>query len=82
LAADDATPPSRAVLCGINPELLSSESVKLLNLCWEWLHCYFPFVLAKIHRVTFGVLSDSEVSSALKVDPKMPASRKVTAVPL
>lgn len=72
---------SRAALCGIRAELLSDESMKLMNLCHEWLHCYLPFALSKIHRVSMGVLSDDEVRAALKVDPKMPRSRTVTAVP-
>lgn len=82
-----STPPSlnstisRATLCGIRAELLSDESMKLMNLCHEWLHCYLPFALSKIHRVSMGVLSDEEVRAALKVDPKMPKSRTVTAVP-
>jgi hypothetical protein len=72
---------SRAAVCGIRAELLTDESMKLLNLCHEWLHCFFPFILGKIHRVSFGVLSDAEVVAALEADPKMPRTRQVTAVP-
>lgn len=71
----------RVEVCGIRPELLSDESTKLLNLCHDWLHCFFPFILAKIHRVSFGVLSDVEVREAHENGVKMPKSRELMAVP-
>jgi hypothetical protein len=81
LAAAAQSMQSRAALCGIRADLLSDESIKLLNLSHEWLHSLFPFVLTKISRVSFGVLNDDELASALKNDPKMPISRRFSAVP-
>ena len=33
-----------------------SESIKLLNLAKDWLHSYLPHILAKINRVSYGLL--------------------------
>ena len=37
--------------------------------------------LGKIDRVSFGLLNDDELVKALAADPKMPKSRRVTAIP-
>jgi hypothetical protein len=55
--------------------------MKLLNLTHDALHSIFPFVLSKINRVSFGLLSEEEIDKALKEDPMMPRSRTKTAVP-
>lgn len=68
-------------LLGINPDFLDDEFMKLLNLAHDLLHSIFPFVLGKINRVSFGLLSPHEIETAYKNDPKMPQSRTMTAIP-
>ncbi|GET91118.1 hypothetical protein, conserved [Leishmania tarentolae] len=54
--------------------------LQLLNLAHDWLHRLLPHVLAKIDRVSFGVLQPSDL--ALSGDSaRIPYSRKMTAVP-
>jgi hypothetical protein len=57
---------------------LQSDCIKLLNLASDWVVSYLPHCLAKINRVSFGLLSPSDLQV---VDPKMPQSRRVMAVP-
>ena len=79
--AQQAASISRAEACGIRADLLSDETMKLLNLCHSWLHALCPFVLTKISRVSFGHLSDKEIAQALETNPRQPRSRTLTAVP-
>ena len=54
--------------------------LQLLNLAHDWLHRLLPHVLAKIDRVSFGVLQPNDL--ALNGDAaRMPYSRKMMAVP-
>ncbi|KPA78926.1 hypothetical protein ABB37_05990 [Leptomonas pyrrhocoris] len=54
--------------------------LQLLNLAHDWLHRLLPHVLAKIDRVSFGVLQPNDL--ALSGDAaRMPYSRKMMAVP-
>lgn len=64
----------------INREL-GDDQMKMLNLCRDWLTSVAPFVLAKINRVKFGLLSPADIERNLKVDPLMSKNRKLTAVP-
>ena len=57
---------------------LMPESMKLLNLAHDWLRTLLPHVWSKIDRVSFGLLSPSDL---LLVDPNSPLSRKLMAVP-
>eukprot|EP01038_Epipyxis_sp_PR26KG_P004458 gene4458-6304_t len=59
----------------------SSVHKKLLNLCFNWLSTFLPHCLAKINRVSFGLLSKEDCESALKLDPHVPRSRLKLAVP-
>ncbi|KAH3756032.1 nxn protein [Pelomyxa schiedti] len=59
-------------------EGLLPESKKLLNLTRNWLLHLFPHVLAKINRVTFGLLTPADM---LNIDPRTPQSRLLMAVP-
>ena len=54
---------------------------KLLNLCHNWLATYLPHCLAKINRVSFGLLSSEDCRQAIKLDPHVPRSRLKLAVP-
>ena len=60
---------------------LSDEHVKMLNLTHDWLISFAPFVLSKVDRVGFGLLTEDQVRHNLEQDPKMPTSRKLVAVP-
>ena len=42
---------------------------------------FFPHVLRKIDRVHYGLLQPEELARALELDPNMPESRKLVAVP-
>jgi hypothetical protein len=54
---------------------------KLLNLTYDWLKTYLPHCLAKINRVSYGLLSEKDMTRALQDDPMMPRSRLKLAVP-
>ena len=54
---------------------------KLLNLCHHWLVTFLPHCLAKVNRVSFGLLSEQDCQAALAVDPNVPRSRLKLAVP-
>lgn len=51
--------------------------MKLLNLGRELLQSVLPFVLAKVNRVSFGLLTAEEVTRAKALDPTMPRSRRM-----
>jgi hypothetical protein len=77
-----------AVKCGEAGSAVSRElnthmphyGLQLLNLAHDWLHRLLPHVLAKIDRVSFGVLQPNDL--ALSGDAaRMPYSRKMMAVP-
>ncbi|KAJ9467248.1 Vacuolar protein sorting-associated protein 27 [Diplonema papillatum] len=59
----------------------SDKEAKLLNLAHDWLAHFLPHVLAKVHRVGFGVLREDELRAFLKADPTMPKSRQLLAIP-
>jgi hypothetical protein len=40
---------------------LSDDQIKMLNLTRDWLESALPHVLSKIDRVTFGLLSPSDL---------------------
>lgn len=54
---------------------------KLLNLCHQWLATFLPHCLAKINRVSFGLLTVEDCKAALEADPFVPRSRLKLAVP-
>lgn len=53
----------------------------MINLCHDWLHSYFPHTLSKINRVSFGLLSPTDLERARALDPHMPKTRKLLAIP-
>jgi hypothetical protein len=57
------------------------DAAKMLNLSRDWICSFLPFVLGKINRVTFGLLSHEDLHRALAADPGMPKSRQLLAVP-
>ena len=52
--------------------------MKLLNLANDWLTSFLPHVLSKVDRVSYGILSATDLA---RCDPRMPRSRRLTAVP-
>jgi hypothetical protein len=59
----------------------SAMHKKLLNLCHNWLSTFLPHCLAKVNRVSFGLLSADDCKAALAADPHVPRSRLKLAVP-
>ena len=57
---------------------LSDEYMKMLNLSHDLLCHFLPFLLGKIDRVSFGLLSEIDLETA---DPKISITRLLTAVP-
>ena len=60
---------------------LSGEHIKLLNLGYDWLRSLLPFILGKVSRVTFGLLSAEDLKRAIADNGSMPKSRRLMAVP-
>uniref|UniRef100_A0A0G4IG68 ubiquitinyl hydrolase 1 n=1 Tax=Chromera velia CCMP2878 TaxID=1169474 RepID=A0A0G4IG68_9ALVE len=60
---------------------ISDVNIKMVNLMREWLNSLLPHCLQKIHRVSFGVLTPTELRRQLEVNPAMPRSRGVVALP-
>ena len=54
---------------------------KLLNLAHGWLKTYLPHCLAKVNRVSFGLLNSEDCKAALLADPHVPRSRLKLAIP-
>jgi hypothetical protein len=54
---------------------------KLLNLSHNWLRTFLPHCLAKVNRVSFGLLSMEDCKAAIEADPMVPRSRLKLAVP-
>jgi hypothetical protein len=59
----------------------SDDHMKMLNLCHDWLQSYLPHVLAKVDRVSYGMLTPAQLKRCLALDPKTPMSRRLLAVP-
>ena len=60
---------------------VSLQQKKLLNLTYSWLRTFMPHCLAKINRVSFGLLTEEDCEAVLKEDPLVPRSRLKLAVP-
>jgi len=73
---------SRLVLAAkVVAHVTSPHHKKLLNLCFNWLSTFLPHCLAKINRVSFGLLSSADCKAALEADPHVPRSRLKLGVP-
>ena len=59
----------------------SSMHKKLLNLSHAWLSTFLPHCLAKVNRVSFGLLSVEDCKAAIEENPYVPRSRLKLAVP-
>jgi hypothetical protein len=58
-----------------------STHKKLLNLCYDWLLTFLPHVLAKVNRVSYGLLSTADCAAAIHATPNVPRSRLKLCVP-
>jgi len=54
---------------------------KMLNMCHDWLKSFFPHVLTKIDRVTFGIMTEADKERAMEMDPFMPRTRWKLGIP-
>lgn len=57
------------------------RQVKLLNLSHDLLVTTLPFVLSKVNRVTYGLLSPEQIEAAQREHGHVPQSRRLLAVP-
>lgn len=60
---------------------LTDEQFKLVNLAHDWLHAFLPHVMSKVDRVSYGLLNEEDLAKFAKLDPNMPKSRKLLAIP-
>lgn len=60
---------------------LDDEYMKMLNLSHDLINNFIPHVLSKINRVSFGLLSKSDLKIAEETDPNMSMARRLAAVP-
>jgi hypothetical protein len=44
----------------------SPTQKKLLNLSYDWLRTFLPHVLAKVNRVSYGLLSSADCAAAIE----------------
>jgi hypothetical protein len=70
-----------ALAAKVVAHVTSPAHKKLLNLCHNWLATFMPHCLAKVNRVSFGLLSVEDCRAALEADPHVPRSRLKLAVP-
>lgn len=47
----------------------------------DWLRTFLPHTLAKVNRVSYGLLGAADCAAALEEDPNVPRSRLKLAVP-
>ena len=62
-------------------QYLGDDHTKMLNLGYDWINSYLPFVLQKINRVHFGLLQPADIAQLEADGVKIPTSRKLCAVP-
>lgn len=70
-----------ALATRIEMSTLTSNHRKLLNLGYDWLESFLPHCLAKIDRVSFGIMNKCDFERAIKMDPFMPRTRSKLAIP-
>ena len=60
---------------------LDDEYMKMLNLSHDLLSNFLPFMLGKINRVTFGLLSKTDLKQSLETDSNISLTRRLAAIP-
>ena len=81
LEAETTAHVSKEVLAKIGLDKVDDEFLKTLNLCRDLLHSILPFVLTKIDRVSYGLLSLEQIERERTAEFLVPRSRSLTAVP-
>jgi hypothetical protein len=66
---------------GVHTEKVDDEFFKMMNLCRDLLHSILPFVLTKIDRVSYGLLSLDQIEREREAEFLVPRSRSITSVP-
>mmetsp|Transcript_74196 Transcript_74196/g.197960 ORF Transcript_74196/g.197960 Transcript_74196/m.197960 type:complete len:3050 (-) Transcript_74196:601-9750(-) len=70
-----------ALAAKVMAHVTSSTQKKLLNLAYDWLRTFLPHVLAKVNRVSYGLLSSEDCAAAIEEAPNVPRSRLKLCVP-
>lgn len=70
-----------ALAAKVMSRVTSAQQRKLLNLSYDWLRTFLPHILAKVNRVSFGLLSSKDCLQALEDDAMVPQSRLKLSVP-
>ena len=60
---------------------LTDAAMKMVNLSHEWLSSILPFVLGRIDRVTFGLLSPTDIKLTKEAGVYLSPNRVLLAVP-
>jgi ankyrin repeat protein len=60
---------------------LTADEVKMLNLARHWLTIFLPYIMKKVDRVTFGMMTDKYFKDAIDKEPLMARSRTRLAIP-
>jgi hypothetical protein len=60
---------------------LDDEYMKMINLSHDLLRNFLPHVMSKINRVSFGLLSKSDLKLQLENDPHVSIVRRLAAIP-
>ena len=55
--------------------------LQLLHLTADWLATFLPHNMSKVNRVSFGVLTQVDIERLKDVEPDMPRTRQLLAVP-
>jgi hypothetical protein len=71
----------RSAVAGVFEEKINDQDRRVLNLSHDWLMRLLPFVLGKINRVSFGLLSAEQRTRAMTANREMPMSRQLLALP-
>jgi hypothetical protein len=70
-----------ALAAKVMAHVSSPTQKKLLNLSYDWLRTFLPHVLAKVNRVSYGLLSSADCAAAIEAAPNVPRSRLKLCVP-
>jgi hypothetical protein len=60
---------------------LSDDFMRMINIGHDLLRTLIPHVLSKINRVTFGLLSKTELKQFMENDPNISLTRQLAAIP-
>jgi len=60
---------------------LSDDFMKMINISQVLIRHFIPFVLSKIDRVQYGLLSKDDLELSLESDPNVSLARRLAAIP-